>query len=325
MINERKIAVVIPCYNEETQIVRVITTLPDYVDFIICIDDASTDKTCEQIRLLAEKDARISVIALPTNLGVGGAIDCGYGAALLAGADLVGVLAGDGQMDPEELIQLIEAMLVNGADYSKITRLYDPNYFKTIPRVRLIGNSILSMLTRISSGYWQMSDSQTGYTVISRNALSDIQGNLWKGYGFPNDVLNKLGLLDYKIVEIPSKPVYNVGEVSKLNPSKVAWPIFKILARGIRKRITVQYIKRTLHPIGMGYILATVGLLIGTISIISIFIFQFLIQRNTQPVVTLTSFFIFQTSFILLWFSMIFDAMLNKEKYVFHRKRSAGN
>ena len=132
-----------------------------------------------------------------------------------------------------------------------------------------------------------MSDSQTGYTVITKSALKRIQGNLWKTYGFPNDVLNKLGLINAKVVEIASKPIYGVGEVSKLRPSRVAWPIFKLLLKGLVRRIKVQYFVRTLHPIGIGYVSSFIGSTIGAAWLIEIGIFDFFLDC-VRPLAVIT-------------------------------------
>lgn len=313
MYKNEKIAVVVPCFNEEKQITKVVTTMPKFVDHIICVNDASTDATQSVLEGLSKKDSRIQVMEHQRNRGVGAAIDSGYGLALTLNADLVAVMAGDGQMNPLELEKLIDALLLEHASYSKITRLYEQKYVQDIPKIRRVGNSVLSILTRLSSGYWNMSDSQTGFTVITKSALSEIQGNLWTFYGFPNDVLNKLGLNNHKLVEIPSKPIYGVGEESKLNPRKVAWPIFKLLIRGIRKRIKTQFFVRTLHPIGVGYVAGISGIALGGAWLIKIFILNFLINQNTPTIELLSALFLAQSSLLIFWLSLMFDALSNRD------------
>ena len=312
MYRSKSISVVIPCFNEERQVTDVLSAIPEFVDCIIVVNDASTDKTGSKVSDFQATSKRTVLIELERNQGVGGAIDKGYGESLERNFDLTAVMAGDGQMNPDELKLLIDAILNEGVEYAKITRLYDEKYFDSIPRVRLFGNSVLSILTRLSSGYWQMSDSQTGYTVITKSALNKIQGNLWKSYGFPNDVLNKLGLINAKVVEIVSKPIYGVGEVSKLRPSRVAWPIFKLLLKGLVKRIKIQYFVRTLHPIGIGYVSSFIGLTIGVAWLVEIGIFDFLIQHDTKPLRLISALILTQSSIILLWITMMFDALLNQ-------------
>jgi glycosyltransferase involved in cell wall biosynthesis len=312
MYRSKSISVVIPCFNEESQVTDVLATIPEFVDCIIVVNDASTDNTGSRVSDFQVTSKRTVLIELEKNQGVGGAIDTGYGESLDRNFDLTAVMAGDGQMNPDELKLLIDAILNEGVEYAKITRLYDEKYFDSIPRIRLFGNSVLSILTRLSSGYWQMSDSQTGYTVITKSALKRIQGNLWKTYGFPNDVLNKLGLINAKVVEIASKPIYGVGEVSKLRPSKVAWPIFKLLLKGLVRRIKVQYFVRTLHPIGIGYISSFIGLTVGVTWLIEIGIFDFLVHHDTKPLRLISALVLTQSSIIILWITMMFDALLNQ-------------
>lgn len=314
MINHFKVSVVVPCFNESFQIRKVLATMPKFVDQIICVDDASTDDTLEVLREISQKNKKISIISFASNQGVGAAIDAGYGTALSKGADLIAVMAGDGQMDPNELQLLIHVLLKSDAGYAKITRLYDSKFLNEVPKIRLIGNSILGFLTRMSSGYWTMSDSQTGYTVITRSALKEIQGNLWKGYGFPNDVLNKLALNNFKVVEIPSRPIYGVGEQSKLKPLRVFLPILGLLLRGIRKRIFTLYFRQTIHPIGIGYIFGSLGLLLGSTWLAKIFLFDFISNHNTKPLELISTIFFTQSSFLVLWLTLIFDALHNRDK-----------
>lgn len=313
MYKSKSISVVIPCFNESTQIKLVVETIPKFVDVVIVVNDGSTDDTLAVALELTHGNPKIVVLDLKQNLGVGGAIDAGYAESLARNCDITAVMAGDGQMNPDELEALVDALVATNADYSKITRLYEPRYFHSIPKVRLFGNSILSMLTRLSSGYWQISDSQTGYTAITHQALRGIQGDLWKGYGFPNDVLNKLGLLNVKVVEIPSKPIYGVGEKSKLNPRKVAYPILKLLLKAWIRRIYVQYFLRTLHPIGVGYFASLFGMSLGGVWITYLFVHDFLIEESTRPLHLLSALVLFQSSLLLYWLSLMFDALLNKD------------
>jgi glycosyltransferase involved in cell wall biosynthesis len=300
-----------------SQVGLVIETMPDFVDLIVCVDDASTDETFKVLINYSSRNKKVRVEKLPVNQGVGGAIEKGYEISLTEQADLIGVMAGDGQMDPLELSDLLDAILETSSDYAKISRLFDESQTHSIPRVRLIGNSILSGLTRLSSGYWNMTDSQTGYTVISNRALTKINGNLWKSYGFPNDVLNRLGLHNFKIVEIASRPIYDVGEVSKLKPHKVAVPILLLCIRGILRRIKVQYLQRTLHPIGIGYFFSACGLGLSSVSLSYLFFYEYLAKHFYFPIQLMVSLFILQTSAILLWLSLLFDALANNNNSVF--------
>ena len=213
MYKDKKIAVVVPCYNEETQIPQVIKTMPDYIDLIVMIDDNSTDKTVDIIKSYSKTNEKIILIIHDSNRGVGGSIETGYIWARDNGVDVAVVMAGDGQMDPKDLPDLL-APVVNGeVDYSKGNRLFTGEAFKKIPKVRYFGNSILSFLTKIASGYWHIADSQCGYTAINRKALEMVNWkDMYKRYGQPNHLLVMLNILNFRVRDIPVNPVYGIGE-----------------------------------------------------------------------------------------------------------------
>src|SRR6185503_11258716 len=169
MFENRRVIVVVPAYNEAKLIDRVLDTMPALVDRVIVVDDASTDSTGEL--LLAARSRlgqRLVVIRHARNGGVGAAIVTGYRAALQEGPDdaMVVVMAGDAQMDPEDLPRLLLPVVRDLADYTKGNRLFTGEAWRIIPRHRYLGNAVLSLLTKIASGYWHVADSQSGYTVI---------------------------------------------------------------------------------------------------------------------------------------------------------------
>ena len=175
MYQHKKIAVVVPAYNEEKLIGRVIETVPRFVDRVYVIDDCSTDGTCEKAEAYlgdrADRQTRVCLLRHVENQGVGAAIVTGYKEAMADGMDVVAVMAGDGQMDPDDLPRVIEPVVLDHADYVKGNRLFTGEAWQKIPRYRYLGNATLSLLTKIASGYWHVADSQTGYTAISREAL----------------------------------------------------------------------------------------------------------------------------------------------------------
>ena len=189
MFEGRSVFVVVPAHNEEKLIGTVVATMPGIVDRIIIVDDASTDGTAAALESMAGAgDARLRVVRRPKNGGVGAAIVTGYKAALEEAGDdaLVVVMAGDAQMDPDDLPRLLAPLAAEDADYTKGNRLRSGEAWKIIPRHRYLGNAALSFATKIASGYWHVADSQSGYTGITRDALATVQlDRLYPATDFP--------------------------------------------------------------------------------------------------------------------------------------------
>ncbi|MGN6104055.1 MAG: glycosyltransferase family 2 protein, partial [Kofleriaceae bacterium] len=195
MYRDLQIAVVIPAFNERLAITDTIGTIPGFVDHVLVVDDASLDDTAAQAEAAALDSAnpgRVEVLRHATNRGVGGAIATGYRRALALGAEVAVVMAGDGQMDPEDLPALLEPIAAGTADYVKGNRFLHPAIWTTMPPVRIVGNVLLSAATRLTSGYHHVFDSQCGYTAIRRSALEQIElDELFPRYGYPNDLLSR--------------------------------------------------------------------------------------------------------------------------------------
>jgi glycosyltransferase involved in cell wall biosynthesis len=183
-----RIGVVVPAYNEELLLGETVRSMPGYVTKIYVIDDCSTDRTPEVIRGL--DDPRVVSLRHEVNRGVGGSIVDGYKMALKDGMDLVAVMAGDNQMDPAELPKLLAPVIDGRTDYAKGNRLLNRQMRKGMSNWRQLGNTMLTMLNKIGSGYWQVSDPQNGYTVISRRALEMLDLDaVYTYYGYCNDLL----------------------------------------------------------------------------------------------------------------------------------------
>lgn len=312
MLKNKTVAVVVPAYNEENQIGKVIETMPDFVDKIVIVNDLSKDKTdaaikkfygkyksaliikekkqsqsnnpynkADQIVLkMLEKEAalytkseivysdlkdKIVHIKHLVNGGVGASIATGYKWCRDNDIFCTAVMAGDAQMDPDELESICMPVIEEGLDYVKGNRLIHKSANYMIPKVRFIGNSILSMLTKIASGYWHISDTQTGYTAISLEALNSIcLYDIYPRYGMPNDILIKLNMAYCTLKEVPIKPVYNVGEQSKMKIYKVIPSVSWLLLKGFFKRIFIKYFLRDFNPIFLFYF---ISFLTGILSI----------------------------------------------------------
>jgi glycosyltransferase involved in cell wall biosynthesis len=257
MYLEKNIAVVIPAYNEEKLIKKTLETIPDVVDKIIAVDDASRDRTVEISEEAAKNDARVEVIKHERNQGVGGAIATGYKRARDLNMDVTVVMAGDAQMDPRDFINIVEPIADVSADYTKGNRLFYGDAWKMIPRYRYLGNSFLSLITKIASGYWHIADSQCGYTAISLLALKRLDlDKIFKRYGMPNDILIKLNQYDFPVRDVHVRPVYNVGEKSGIKLIRVVPRISWILFKGFWKRLFFKYVIKDFHPLIFFYLLS---------------------------------------------------------------------
>ena len=185
MFNNKTVAVVVPAYNEKLLIERTVNTIPQFIDYVVVINDCSTDNTGEILNKLTRKG--LVPIHHEVNQGVGGAIATGYKWARDNNIDIAVVMPGDAQMDPEDLPSLLEPVANGEVDYAKGNRLFTGEAYKVIPKVRYFGNSVLSLLTKVASGYWHVADSQTGYTAINKKALATIDWDkMYKRYGQPN-------------------------------------------------------------------------------------------------------------------------------------------
>jgi glycosyltransferase involved in cell wall biosynthesis len=209
-------------------------------------------------------DSRLILINLEKNSGVGASIAVGYKWAKDNSIDCTAVMAGDGQMDPDELESICMPVVADYIDYVKGDRLSHPSASVFIPRTRFIGNSILSILTKIASGYWHVTDTQTGYTAISKRALNSIKlYKIYRRYGMPNDMLVKLNTANCTLREVLIKPVYNVGEQSKMKVFKVIPKISWLLIRSFFRRIWLKYFLKSFHPLFILYHLGFLLLLLA--------------------------------------------------------------
>jgi glycosyltransferase involved in cell wall biosynthesis len=243
MFRHRVVAVVVPAFNEADKIAATIRSVPGFVDHVIVVDDGSRDATAAVARRASRRAVGrggrpVEVIVHPENRGVGAAIASGYARALALGAHATAVMAGDGQMDPADLPRLLAPVVDGAADYAKGNRFAWPGGWRQMPTVRMAGNLALSWLTRLASGYRQLGDSQCGYTVASRRALLAIgPERMFARYGYPNDLLARLGAARARVVDVPVRPIYGPAWRSGLRPSRVALPIARLLLAALVRRL----------------------------------------------------------------------------------------
>jgi glycosyltransferase involved in cell wall biosynthesis len=266
MIGGKTIAVVVPAYNEEALIGDTLAGIPSFVDRIVVVDDASSDGTGDKARNYA--DRQIEVVVHERNQGVGAAIVTGYKRALAERVDVTAVMAGDNQMDPDELESIAGPVLSGEVDYAKANRLISGRAWELIPRTRYLGNAVLSLLTKIASGYWHVADSQAGYTAISLATLEGLDlDRVYTRYGFPNDMLVHLNVINARVRDVPSRPIYNVGERSGIKLRSVVPRISWLLLKGFFWRMREKYVIRDFHPLVFfylfGIVMTVAGLALG--------------------------------------------------------------
>lgn len=313
MYLEKKIAVVIPAFNEEKLIAQTVTSIPDFVDKVIVVNDASVDDTASIVQQLSEQNNRISLVVHQSNQGVGGAIVSGYKKARDLEMDVTVVMAGDAQMDPNDLIRIIEPVANGSADYTKGNRLFYGDAWRMIPHYRYLGNSFLSLMTKIASGYWHIADSQSGYTAISGLALKRIDlDRVYKRYGMPNDILIKLNQYDFRVKDVHVKPVYDVGEKSGIKLVEVIPKISWILFKGFWKRLVFKYVIKDFHPLIFFYLLSFI-LLSASVPLAVRLFYIWAVTGNIPDINAMALVFTVISGLQTLFFGMWFDMEYNKK------------
>jgi glycosyltransferase involved in cell wall biosynthesis len=270
MLEGKRVAVVVPAFDEERLVGQTIRGIPDFVDRIYVVDDASRDGTSAQAEAVG--DPRVQLIRHERNSGVGAAIATGYRLALADEIDVTCVMAADNQMDPAELQALVGPVARGEVDYVKANRLVSGEAWKVIPRTRYLGNAVLSLLTKIASGYWHIADSQAGYTALSLDALRRLDlDRLYPRYGFPNDVLVHLNVQNARVRDVPSRPIYDIGEQSGIKLRSVVPRIAWLLFKAFWWRMGQKYVIRDFHPLvffyAFGVLMLGVGFVLGIVEL----------------------------------------------------------
>ncbi|MFZ3382583.1 MAG: glycosyltransferase [Candidatus Methanoperedens sp.] len=305
------IGVVVPAYNEEHLIEETLKGIPDYVKKIYVIDDCSNDRTPEILKGIIEK--RLVAVCHEKNKGVGAAIVTGYKLALEDGMDIIAVMAGDNQMDPDQLPRLIFPIIEGRADYTKGNRLISRDFRKGMSKWRFLGNSMLTMITKIGSGYWHIMDPQNGYTAISRQALDALNlDEIYPYYGYCNDMLIKLNTFGIRVEDVVMPARYGC-ENSKIKYISYIMKVAPMNFRGFLWRLKTKYIVLDFHPLVFFYLAGIVllpsGVLFGLWIIIQKF-YQISVSQNFP----LLSAFITLMGIQFLLFAMLFDMQADKSR-----------
>jgi glycosyltransferase involved in cell wall biosynthesis len=245
MYYQRSIAVVIPAYNEGAFIAKTLRSIPDFVDKIIVVDDGSKDETLEEV--LRIRHPKICLLTHPVNCGVGAAVFSGYSFAVKLGIEIVVVMDGDGQMNPADLPLLLDTIIFGEADYVKGNRFLHPS-IKAMPKLRYVGNFILTIATSLTLGIKMPLDAQCGYTAINRKALAKLQQDgFYHDYGYLNDILFQVVQLNLKIDCVPVQTIYG-EEISDINPFKTVPVILFLILYGYLRRILMGFSGKAKYP-----------------------------------------------------------------------------
>ncbi|OIB56104.1 glycosyltransferase family 2 protein [Natrialba sp. SSL1] len=349
MYRDHTTGVVVPAYNEEGFVGDVIDTMPEYVDRMYVIDDRSTDGTWDEIQRHAEKvnqesvsvaydeddvkveaepvatdggvvtdpefDRRVVPIQHEENRGVGGAIKTGYKRALEDELDITAVMGGDGQMDPDILYKFLDPIVEDKADYTKGNRLLYKDYREGMSKWRFFGNSILTFLTKISSGYWKTMDPQNGYAAISYYALDNVGiDDMYEYYGYCNDLLVKLNAKGMRVADVAMPAVYG-DEESSIKYSTYIRRVSGMLLRNFLWRLKTKYLVLDFHPLALFYLFGAVTTLFGLFAGLWS-IYGNVILDNPLFVRGVSSMLLFTVGSMFLMFAMLFDMQVNETQEV---------
>ncbi len=310
MYQHKQIALVIPAYNESKLIKPTLENVPDIIDRIFVVDDASTDNMADTVRDRMQHDDRVTLIQHDKNSGPGQGIITGYKASSQQGYDITVVVGGDFQMPLDEIESFLKPLIENKADYTKGNRfMLNGNAFDDMPRLRLIANTMISMLTKIASGLYKIFDVVDGYTAITKQAIDAINWDkAWKSYGYPMDFLIRLSAHGLRVMDVPRKAIYIQGErQSQIKGLKYAIKVSPMLLRGFFWRLIVQYVFRDFHPLIFFYILGLILLPLGVVFGGYLIFSQISGIGVTGPRAILCAMFII-TGMQFLLFAILFDS-----------------
>ncbi len=309
MYKNKKISLVIPAHNEERLIVPTLEGVPETIDRVYVIDDASQDSTCAVVEGYAEKDARVVLLRHEKNKGVGAAIITGYLQSSEDGYDIAVVVGGDNQMPLEVVEDMIEPVASGEVDYAKGNRFLMPQVgLDGMPWTRFIGNALISIMTKMASGFYKIYDVVDGYTAISKRAIDMIDwGKAWKGYGYPMDFLVRLNAYGLRVKDVPRRAIYLEGErQSQIKGVDYALRVTPMMVRGFFWRLLSKYLVRDFHPLLFFYLfglfLLPLGVLYGAFLIYQ----QFTGEGVTGPRSVVCALMIIMGIQFLL-FAMLYD------------------
>lgn len=252
MYRKLETAVVIPCYNEEKMITQTIKKIPEYIDHIIAVNDASTDNTIGVLNKLKKQYSKLIVVDNKVNQGVGGALIAGYNYAIKnTKATAIGIVAGDDQFDSSYLKAMLDDFIDQSADYVKASRFFHREAFKTMPKYRQFGNIFISLLTKFSTGYYSITDITNGCGWLRREIIEKVDFSIVeKRYDYETSMLTTLSIANAKVID-HAVPAHYGDEKSTIKLIPTAWRNLKAVWKGFWRRIYYKYVLYGFHPVAL--------------------------------------------------------------------------
>lgn len=307
MYKDKKISVSIPAYFEEKLISETISSIPDYVDHIVVVNDGSTDNTAEEVKKVMKKDKRVFLIDSEINEGIGASIMKAHKKGIEYGADILVVMAGDNQMDPNELPKLLDKIVDENADYAKGNRFFHTQDLNTMPRFRLFVNVVVSFLVKFCTGYWSVADPLNGYTALKAGTFQDLDVNsISKRYDFEVSMFVQLSLIGAKIKDVAIPARYGRA-VSTIRLHKEAPRAIRVLIKGFFKRMIIRYTLFSFHPIALFYGMSCLAITWTVLWTVVVSIITFARQTTPTTAVVMLSVLPFIVSFELLLQAVTLD------------------
>lgn len=252
MYRKLETAVVIPCYNEEKMITQTIKKIPEYIDYIIAVNDASTDNTIGVLKKLKKQYSKLIIVDNKVNQGVGGALIAGYDYAIKnTKATAIGIVAGDDQFDSSYLKAMLDDFIDQSADYVKASRFFHREAFKTMPKYRQFGNIFISLLTKFSTGYYSITDITNGCGWLRREIIEKVDFSIVeKRYDYETSMLTALSIVNAKVID-HAVPAHYGDEKSTIKLIPTAWRNLKAVWKGFWRRIYYKYVLYGFHPVAL--------------------------------------------------------------------------
>lgn len=334
MISRHSIVAIVAAYNEKRNIAAVLHDIPNYVDFVIVVDDGSLDETPILASQELQKQRRgFIVISHLFNKGQGASRATGARYALDGLIDLehakifsrsampnlakkrkvLVFLDGDGQLDPKLIGNFARKVILSGLDFVKGDRFSTPNLVEIMPKSRVFGNVILSAMTKVSSGYWYISDSQCGYFALHERVAKQIKWDrLRKGYGQINDIIIRLNELDARVGIVPVPAIYGVGEISGIRIPKVVFPILTLCIRGFTRRVLFKHLVWKTHPLAFFYLLGFFLLFLDFFLVIRVF-FLLSLGEAAPPLTSTLAMILFALGSLCVFQGISLDLLENQK------------